>query len=186
MSALLPAATCPRGLRRLIALLDRLTLAVGHAVRWLTLLIPLVCFSYALLRKLLPWGHNGFSELQWYLFAFVYLLAAGYTLLRGEHVRVDVLRRWFAPRTRHLVDLAFLLPLTVICAALAVGSWDFWWVSLQQRETPEDVLTGLERWPIKLALCLGFGLLALQALNESLKRIAWLHHWLPEKTDDAR
>jgi TRAP-type mannitol/chloroaromatic compound transport system permease small subunit len=180
------STAAPRGLLLTLDGVDRVTLGVGHAVRWLTLLIPLVCFTYAVLRKLLPWGHNGFSELQWYLFAFVYLLAAGYTLLRGEHVRVDVLRRHLRPRTRHLVDLAFLLPLTFICSAMAVASWDFWWISLQQRETPEDVAIGLERWPVKLALCLGFGLLALQAFAESLRRVAWLNRWLPEDADVAR
>lgn len=71
-----------RAVVALVRTLDGVTTAVGSGVRWLTLAIPLVCFLYAVARKLLPWGHNGFSELQWYLFAIVYLLAAGYTLAR--------------------------------------------------------------------------------------------------------
>lgn len=159
--------------------IDRLTLAVGSSVRWLTLLIPMVCFGYAVARKLLPWGHNGFSELQWYLFATVYLLAAGYTLLKDQHVRVDFFWRGFSVRTRCLIDLTFLVPLAAVCVALSVWYWDFWTVSVKLREGPEDVLTGLERWPIKLALFVGFALLSLQVLSELLKRIACLAGWMP-------
>lgn len=171
-----------RGARLCLAVtgsIDRLTLAVGSSVRWLTLLIPVVCFGYAVARKLFPWGHNGFSELQWYLFATVYLLAAGYTLLRDQHVRVDFFWRGYAVRTRCLIDLAFLAPLLVVCVSLTVVYWDFWTVSVKLREGPEDVLTGLERWPIKLALFVGFLLLALQVFSELLKRMAFLAGWMP-------
>ena len=162
----------------LARLLDGVTSAVGGAVRWLTLAIPLVCFGYAVIRKLFPWGHNGFSELQWYLFAVVYLLAAGYTLARDQHVRVDVFWRRFPTRTRCCIDIAFLLPLLAICLYLAIAYWDFWLASATLREGPEDVLTGLERWPIKLALFVGFSLLALQCVAELLKRWAVLAGWL--------
>lgn len=163
----------------LTAGLDRVTTLVGTTVRWLTLSIPLVCFAYAVARKLVPWGHNGFSELQWYLFATVYLLSAGYTLMLGQHVRVDFFWRNFSVKTKSLVDAAFLLPLMAICWYLSVSYWDFWLVSARQREGPEDVLIGLERWPIKLALFIGFSLLALQCASEALKRLAVLNGWLP-------
>lgn len=170
--------TVRRTLLGIIAAIDRLTLAVGRTVRWLTLLIPLVCFGYAMARKLLPWGHNGFSELQWYLFATVYLLGAGYTLLRDEHVRVDFFWQRFDWRTRGWIDLLCLLPLAAVCLYLAGMYWGFWLVSVREREGPEDVLTGLERWPVKLALFVGFSLLALQAVGEALKRLALLLQWL--------
>ena len=163
----------------LVAGIDSLTRRAGETVRWLTLAIPVVCVSYAVARKLFRWGHNGFSELQWYLFACVYLVAAGYTLLRQEHVRVDLLWRRFGLRTRCAIDLAFLLPLAAVCVYLAQDYWTFWTVSLRQREGPEDVLVGLERWPVKLALFLGFTLLALQCLAEVLRRLCVLRGWLP-------
>lgn len=164
---------------RVVAGIDALTLRAGETVRWLTLVIPVVCVSYAVARKVFRWGHNGFSELQWYLFAWVYLVAAGYTLLRQQHVRVDLLWRRFGLRTRCVIDLAFLVPLAWVCLYLAQDYWTFWTVSLRQREGPEDVLVGLERWPVKLALFIGFSLLALQCLAESLRRLCVLQGWLP-------
>ena len=163
---------------RTARLLDGVTLRVGGAIRWLTLAIPLVCFAYAVARKLFAWGHNGFSELQWYLFAAVYLGAAGYTLLCGQHVRVDFLWRRWSVRTRSAIDLVFLAALTPICGCLAASYWDFWLVSVKQGEGPEDVLVGLERWPLKLALFAGFSLFALQCAAEALKRVAVLRGWL--------
>lgn len=164
---------------RVTKAIDQLTTSVGSTVRWLTLAIPVICFTYAALRKLFPWGHNGFSELQWYLFATVYLLAAGYTLLKDQHVRVDFFWRGYSTSTKCAVDISFLLALTVVCFHLAASYWSFWTVSLARREGPEDVLIGLERWPIKLALFLGFGLFALQSLSEALKRVAVLKCWIP-------
>jgi TRAP-type mannitol/chloroaromatic compound transport system permease small subunit len=167
--------------RRVVLLtrsIDTLTRWVGGGVRWLTLAIPLVCFTYAVIRKLFPWGHNGFSELQWYLFATVYLLAAGYTLLLGQHIRVDYFWRRFSVATRCRIDLFFLTALLLVSIYLSFSYWDFWLVSAKQREGPEDVLIGLERWPIKLALFMGFSLLALQCVSEALKRLSVLLGWM--------
>ncbi|WP_284617114.1 TRAP transporter small permease subunit [Aquabacterium humicola] len=166
-----------QALPRLVARIDAVTLRAGETARWLTLAIPVVCVSYALVRKLFRWGHNGFSELQWYLFACVYLVAAGYTLLRQGHVRVDVLWRRFPQRTRWIIDLVGLSLLAPICGYLAWAYWTFWTVSLRQREGPEDVLVGLERWPVKLALFAGFTLLALQCLAEALRLVGALRGW---------
>ncbi len=164
---------------RLVARIDTLTLRVGEAVRWLTLAIPLVCVAYAAVRKAFHWGHNGLSELQWYLFACVYLVAAGYTLLRRAHVQVDVLRQRLSLRAGCIIDLLFLGPLGMVCVYLACSYWAFWTDSLLRREGPEDVLVGLERWPVKLALFIGFSLLALQCLAEALRRVCVLRGWLP-------
>lgn len=157
-----------------VSALDRVTVAAGETVRWLTLVIPVVCVAYAVARKLLPWGHNGFSELQWYLFGIVYLISAGYTLMRGQHVRVDFFWRRLSPASRWRLELLFLVPLALISTYLAHGYWGFWLTSLMQREGPEDVLIGLERWPLKLALFVGFALLAMQSISETLRRCCFL------------
>lgn len=159
-------------------MLDGVTTAAGETVRWLTLVIPVVCVAYAVARKLFPWGHNGFSELQWYLFGIVYLISAGYTLMRGQHVRVDFFWRRLRPASRWRLELLFLVPLALIAAYLAHGYWGFWLTSLMQREGPEDVLIGLERWPLKLALFVGFALLAMQSISETLRRSCFLLGWL--------
>lgn len=154
--------------------IDRLNERVGHIVQWLILAMVLISAGNALSRKLFSLSSNAFLEIQWTLFAAVFLLAAGYTLKRNEHVRVDVLSSRLGPRTRAWIDLLggvfFLLPLTLVVSYYA---WPFFmdsWTSQEHSDNPG----GLILWPGKLLVPLGFGLLLLQGLAEIIKRIGFL------------
>ena len=154
--------------------IDRLNGEVGQAARWLVLLASLVSDGNALMRYGFGLGSNAWLELQWYLFALVFLLGAGYTHLHNGHVRIDVIFGRFTPRTRAWIDLLggllFLLPLAGLVAWLGwfafVNAWSI-------GECSPDA-GGLLRWPIKLAIPLGFGLLFLQGISECIKRWAFL------------
>lgn len=159
--------------------IDALNRGVGATLRWLVLAIPCIAVVYAVVRKLTPWGHNGWSELQWFLYAWVFMAGAGYTLLRGEHVRVDVLAARWHWRTRCRVEIAMHLLLWPACAYMAWHFWGFWVASASRPDGPEDVLLGLQRWPLKLAFFAGFTLLGLQSVAEVLRRVAWLRGWTP-------
>lgn len=175
-----------RACLQLVALIDATNRHAGHALRWLVLVIPLITVVYGVVRRLTPWGHNGVSELQWFLFAWVFLVGAGYTLLRDEHVRVDLLRNALPQHWRHRIDLVLHAVLVLPgCAYLAWHCWFFWTHSLVTPDGPEDVLTGLQRWPLKLALFAGFVLLGLQSLAEILRRMAWLRGWTPHSPEGA-
>jgi len=112
-------------LSRLLALsraIDRLSERVGSAVAWLVLAAVLISAGNAVMRKAFSLTSNAFLEIQWYLFAAVFLLAAGYTLLRQEHVRIDVLLSRLQRRTQVKVEifglLAFLMPFVVVVVYL--------------------------------------------------------------------
>ena len=159
--------------------IDRVNRAVGAALAWVVLAIPCITVLYAVVRKLTPWGHNGWSELQWFLYAWVFMAGAGYTLLRGEHVRVDLLAARRPWRVRSRVEIAMHVLLWPPCAYMAWHFWSFWLASATHADGPEDVLSGLQRWPLKLAFFTGFALLLLQSVAEVLRRIAWLRGWSP-------
>lgn len=154
--------------------IDALNTRVGAAVKWLVLLATLVSAGNAIARYGLDLASNAWLELQWYLFALIFLLGAGYTHLHNGHVRVDVLYGRLAPRTRAWIDLLggllFLLPLAGLVAWLGWASFQASWAV---GETSPDA-GGLLRWPIKLAIPLGFALLFLQGLSEVIKRAAFL------------
>src|SRR5438128_12654520 len=91
----------PRGVNSLLRLsraIDALNERVGHLVYWLILAAALVSAGNATVRYALDTSSNAWLELQWYLFSAVFLLAAGYTLLHNEHVRIDVMIGRFSPR----------------------------------------------------------------------------------------
>ena len=154
--------------------IDALNERVGRASIWLVLLATLISAGNAIMRYGFDLSSNAWLEIQWYLFALIFLLGAGYTLKHNGHVRIDILHARFSPRTRAWIDLLggllFLLPL---CGLMVWMGWDGFAASWAVDETSPDA-GGLMRWPVKLAIPLGFGLLLLQGVSEIIKRAAFL------------
>lgn len=163
-----------RGLLRLAHAMDWLSERVGRAVMWLVLVAVLVSAGNATVRYTWHTSSNAWLELQWYLYSAVFLLCAGYTLLRNEHVRIDILTGRLSARARAAIDilggLLFLLPMAILIGVL---SWPVFVDSWTRGEVSPDA-GGLIRWPAKALIPLGFLLLALQGLSEIIKRIAFL------------
>ncbi|ACK54314.1 MULTISPECIES: TRAP transporter small permease subunit [Thauera] len=161
-------------LLRLSRLIDWINERVGRAVMWLVLVAVVISAGNALVRKLFNTSSNALLEIQWYLFAAIFMLAAGYTFLRNEHVRIDILTSRLSPRGQNVVDIVgilfFLLPMAGLILWL---SWPIVMTSLASGEMSQNS-GGLIRWPVKMMLPLGLGLLVLQAFSELVKRIAFL------------
>lgn len=153
---------------------DALSAAFGRAAEWLVLLACLVSAGNAVSRYALSASSNAWLEVQWYLFAGCVMLGAAHTLRRNGHVRVDLVYASLSERGRLWVDVAglvlFLLP---AMALLAWMTWPFFLDSWARAEGSPNA-GGLLRWPAKLALPVGFGLLVLQGLSELVKRVALL------------
>lgn len=154
--------------------IDALNERVGRLVLWLVLAATLVSAANAGMRYTFGMASNAWLELQWYLFAAIFLLAAGYTLKHNGHVRIDILYGRLSERGRAWIDLLgallFLLPFSLL---LVWFSWPGFTDALLRGEVSSDA-GGLLRWPVRLLIPLGFALLALQGISESIKRIAFL------------
>lgn len=154
--------------------IDKLSEVVGRVAEYLVLLCCLISAGNAIIRYLFNISSNGWLEIQWYLFAYVVVLGASHTLRKNGHVRVDLFYGSVSERKRLWIDLLglvlFLLP---VCIFLTWLCWPFFWLSYQQGEMSANA-GGLIRWPVKLILVAGFGLLTLQGLSELIKRIAAL------------
>jgi TRAP-type mannitol/chloroaromatic compound transport system permease small subunit len=137
----------------------------------------------ALVRYTFDTSSNAWLEIQWYLFSAVFLLGAGYTLLRNEHVRIDIIAGRFSARSRAVIDLigglCFLLPMAILIGTLA---WPMVAESYMRHEMSSDA-GGLLRWPAKLLIPAGFLLLALQGFSEVVKRVAFLMGRIPDPTE---
>jgi TRAP-type mannitol/chloroaromatic compound transport system permease small subunit len=164
-------------MKQLLALsraIDSVTALLGRFNAVLVLVMVLISAGNAVIRKLFNISSNAWLEVQWYLFAGTVMLGAAYTLKRNEHVRVDLVYGWVAPRTRLWIDvfgiLFFLLPGMLL---LAWMTWPFFADSWMRGETSANA-GGLIRWPVKILMPLGFALVSLQGLSELVKRIAAL------------
>jgi TRAP-type mannitol/chloroaromatic compound transport system permease small subunit len=161
-------------LLRLSRLIDWINERVGRVVMWLVLFAVLISAGNAIVRKVFNTSSNAMLEIQWYLFAALFMLAAGYTFLRNEHVRIDLVNARLSPRAQNVVDvfgiLFFLLPMACLILWL---SWPIVMLSLSSGEMSQNA-GGLIRWPVKMTLPVGLALLVLQAVSELIKRIAFL------------
>lgn len=164
-----------QALLKLSRAIDALSEAMGRFSGYLVLICCLVSAGNAIVRYVFNYSSNGWLEIQWYMFAFIVLIGASYTLRMNEHVRVDIIYGAIAPRTRIWVDIIgivlFLLP---GCFYLAWLSWPMFHLSWVQNEISSNA-GGLIRWPVKLIIFAGFALLVLQGISELVKRIAALN-----------
>lgn len=159
--------------------IDNLNEKIGHGISWALLLAVLICTGNAVIRYVFNMSSNGWLEIQWYLFAAIFLLATSYTLRRNEHVRIDVIVSHFSKRTQVWIDLigfiVFLMPATLLI--LYYGT-PYAWISIQNQEVSSNA-GGLIVWPVKLLIPVGFGLLTLQGISEIIKRIGYLKGLVP-------
>lgn len=169
-----------QALLKLSRLIDGINGRVGRASAWLVLVAVLISAGNAVLRKAFGFTSNAFLEMQWYLFAAVFLTGGGFTLLRQEHVRIDLLYNRYSRRTQIYIDifgtLFFLLPFTLLLMRL---SWPFFYGAWQSNEVSPNA-GGLILWPVKLLIPVGFALLSAQGVSELIKRIAYLYGLAPD------
>jgi TRAP-type mannitol/chloroaromatic compound transport system permease small subunit len=154
--------------------IDALNEKIGNFISWALLLSVLICTGNALVRYAFNTSSNAWLEIQWYLFSAIFLLASAYTLRKNEHVRIDVIAGRFSKRTQVVIDLFgflfFLLPITLIILYYAIP---YFMLSIENQEVSSNA-GGLIVWPAKLLIPVGFALLALQGVSETIKRVGYL------------
>ena len=146
-------------------LIDALTERIGKLAMWFILATTMISAGNAIVRKLFDTSSNAFLEIQWYLFAAVFLLAAGYTMLRQEHVKIDVILGRFSKRTQIKVEIfgivVFLLPFVLAVVGLV---WPLVVKAYVSGEMSSNA-GGLIRWPVYALVPAGFALLEKQAVR---------------------
>lgn len=161
-------------LLKLSRAIDTLNTWIGKAMIWLIFAATAVSAINATVRKLFNYSSNAYLEVQWYLFAWAFLCAAGYTLFTNEHVRIDVLNEHLPQKLRvwiEIIGLAFFLtPLCLLVLYLGVPMVIDKFQAGEMSNNPG----GLVRWPVWAAIPVGFTLLMLQGWSQLIKCVAWL------------
>ena len=153
---------------------DWLNSQIGKHVIWLILGSTVISAVNAAVRKIFNVSSNAYLEVQWYLFAAAFLLASAYTLLNGEHVKIDVIYSRWSKRAQTWIDvLGFTFFLLPFCATILWFGIPFFLKGYHSGEVSSNA-GGLILWPVYAMMPLGFGLLLLQGLSELIKRIAFL------------
>ena len=154
--------------------IDLANTAIGKLTMWLVLAAVLISATNAIVRKAFNTSSNAFLEIQWYLFAAVFMLGAGYVMLKNAHVRIDFISGKLSKRNNAIIDavgiVLFTIPLSLIMIDLG---WPLFMRAFTSGEMSQNA-GGLIRWPVMLLIPLGFALLVLQSVSELIKRIAFL------------
>ncbi len=152
-------------LKRVARLLNQINEAVGKSVSWLTTALVLIICIDVFLRYLFGKTSVWIGELQWHLFALIFLLGAGYAFKHDRHVRVDVFYAKFSERDKALVNfwgtLLFLIPW---CILIIIFSFEYALEAFRVREGSPDPGGLPARYVIKFSITLGVGLLLLQGI----------------------
>lgn len=163
--------------------IDTLTEWVGKSITWVILIVTLISAGNAVMRYTINYSSNAFLEIQWYLFALIFLMSAGYTLMKNEHVRIDLISSRFSQRGRAWIDIFgiifFLMPMAI---AIMWMSWPIFVLALKNSEYSSNA-GGLIVWPARLMVPVGFFLLVIQGVSELIKRIGFLLGQCPDPTE---
>jgi TRAP-type mannitol/chloroaromatic compound transport system permease small subunit len=174
------------GLLALSRVIDAFTERIGRVVYWLVLIVVLISAANATVRKAFNYSSNAYLEIQWYLFSVIFLFGAGYTLLRDEHVRIDIIQGRLSPRAKNWIDVIgivlFLWPMSLIIMWLA---WPVFVDSYVRHEVSTNA-GGLIIWPARLMVPVGFALLLMQSVSELIKRVAFLAGRIPDPLEKHR
>ncbi len=172
-------------LLKLSAGIDKFNELIGKLVMWLVLAAVVISAGNASLRKAFNIGSNAWLEIQWYLFAGVFMLGVGYVMLKNAHVRIDFISSKLSKRTNAIIDsigiVVFTIPLAIIMIDFA---WPVFMRAINTGEMSQNA-GGLIRWPVWFLLPAGFTILLLQAVSELIKRIAFLTGHRSEPFSDA-
>lgn len=175
-------------LEKLAGVIDAANEKIGRATAWLALAMVLLQFTVVVLRYIFGFGSIMMQEGITYLHAILFMFGAGYTLLHGGHVRVDIFYRDATPRTKAIVDMAgvilFLIPVSLL---IIWATWPYivtsWSVHEGSRET-----SGIQAvYLLKTVILVFAGLMIVQGLAMAARSwlvIKGLAASTPEQTED--
>jgi len=155
-------------------LIDAISLGIGKLIGWLILAATVISAVNAVLRKAFNIGSNSALEIQWYLFAAVFMLGVGYVMLKNDHVRIDFISSRFSKRTNAIIDVIGMVVFTIPLAWIMIDlAWPYFMRAYDSGEMSQNA-GGLIRWPVIGLIPLGFAVLLMQTLSELIKRIGFL------------
>ncbi len=162
-------------MNRLIYAIDQLSKTVGHAFAWCIVILTLgTCFE-VMMRYLFNDPTSWAFDLSYMMYGAVFYMAGAYTLSRGGHVRADMFYRKWPERTQATVELVLYLTFFFpgILALVVAGS-DYGIESMRIREVSVNSPAGMPIWPLKMMICVGALLIAIQGFAEVLRCIVCL------------
>jgi TRAP-type mannitol/chloroaromatic compound transport system permease small subunit len=162
-------------MNRVIYSIDQVSKTVGHAFAWCIVILTLGTCYEVFMRYALNDPTSWAFDLSYLMYGAVFYMAGAYTLSRAGHVRADMFYRLWRPRTQAAVELVlyvtFFFPGIL---ALVIAGSDYGFESMRIREVSVNSPAGVPIWPLKMMICVGAALIALQGFAEVLRCLVCL------------
>ena len=134
------------------------------------LALVLLISTDVLLRYVFNFSTAALYEMEWHLFAIIFLLASPYTLQKNKHVRVDVFYNNFSKRKKNIIDLIgniiFLIPFSFIIFYTSLPFVEDSYSILESSPDPGGLPY---RFIIKSIIPIAFFLLMIQGILNAIK-----------------
>jgi TRAP-type mannitol/chloroaromatic compound transport system permease small subunit len=167
----------------LSGVIDRISRFFAIIAAVLVLASCLISAGNAMMRYAFDISSNAWLEIQWQMFAGIFLLGTAHVLKLNEHVRVDIFYGGASPRRKLWIDtlglIFFLFPVCILVIWFGIP----WFQRSFAAGEMSANAGGLPLWPVKFLLPFGFFLLLLQGISELIKRIAALQGAVQLSTD---
>jgi TRAP-type mannitol/chloroaromatic compound transport system permease small subunit len=161
-----------QALKKLSRWIDTLNTWVGRCVAWSTGLVVVVVFVDVVMRYAFNTSFVFTQELEWHLFAFIFLMGAGYTLLQDGHVRVDIFYQRLSAKWRAWINLlgvaVFLVPGCCLIIATSLSFVSNSWAVMEGSPDPGGIPY---RFLLKACIPAGFVLVLLQGVSLGIKSL---------------
>ena len=159
-------------LHKLAACLTVFNTAIGRVVAWLILYMTLMQFVVVIMRYVFSYGSIQMQESIWYMHGLMFMLGAGYTLVKDGHVRLDVFYRELSKQKKAVINIVgavvFLIP-------FCVANFDFAWSLVLNSWAVREGSTETAGLPyiylFKTVILIFSALVALEGLSLALRSI---------------
>ena len=157
----------------MIKVVESIVVYIGEKVAYLNVLLILLIGVDVTFRYIFDSSKNWILELEWHLFALIFLMGSAYALQAGKHVRVDLFYNKFSDKTKATIDiLGTLLFLIPWCIVVMKTSWIFVESSWYMKEGSPNPGGLPARYLIKGSIILAFGILMIQGFAILFKELS--------------
>ncbi len=162
-------------IQRFIYTIDQLNKTIGHAFAWCIIIVTFGTCYEVFVRYVLNDPTSWAFDMSYQMYGAIFYMAGAYTLSRGGHVRADIVYRRWPDRTQAGVELVlYVLFFFPGILALVIAGSGYGFESLRLREVSVNSPAGVPIWPLKMMICVGAALMALQGLAEVLRCVLCL------------
>ncbi|HQZ46246.1 MAG TPA: TRAP transporter small permease subunit [Usitatibacteraceae bacterium] len=162
-------------LQRFLLMIDRFSMAVGHAFAWCIVILTLGTSYEVFVRYVLKDPTSWAFDMSYILYGALFLMSGAYALSRNAHVRGDVFYRLLAPRKQAGLELVlyfiFFFPGVT---SLMIAGYGYAHDSFGYREVSVNSPVGVPIWQLKALIPAAGAMLFLQGIAQVIRCILCL------------